>query len=47
MKKRHERTYLALIKIGFSASKALEIVIDAQRGFGPALMFARIALRSA
>ena len=46
MKKRHLRSYHALIEIGFSAHTALAIIIDAQRGNRSALMFARIAIRA-
>jgi hypothetical protein len=43
MKQRHHRTYRALIIFGFSAFKALEIIIDAQRGNRHALMVAKAA----
>ena len=42
MKQRTEQTYRALIAYGFSAYKALEIVIDAQRGDRHALMVVEV-----
>jgi Fe2+ transport system protein FeoA len=41
---RHRLSYRALMKFGFSAYKALEIVIDAGRGDPAALRICRTAL---
>jgi hypothetical protein len=40
------RTYRALTTYGFSAMKALEIVVDARRGNRHALAWAKAALRA-
>ncbi len=45
MERRHTRTYEALKAFGFSAFKALEIVIDAQRGDHVAITMAKFVLR--
>lgn len=45
MKQKHRRTYRALTAYGFSAAKALEIVIDAQRGDKFALLMCKTVLK--
>ena len=47
MKRSHERAYLALKWVGHSPCKALEIVIDAQRGCSHARQWCRVVLRAA
>lgn len=40
------RTYRALTTFGFSAMKALEIVVDARRGNKHAIVWAKAALKA-
>lgn len=42
----HPRTYALLKQYGFSAFKALEIMIDAKRGSAYALSFVFVAFRA-
>lgn len=44
---RYPRVYRELKRLGFSASKAIEIIFDAMRGNSYALNWVRVAMRTA